>query len=164
MFIFFKESCFNIRNTKKKNFFSFLNLEKDINALFELFQEQNNLHASCFKKCGVVGTPCDFPDGDDIIIDPVEPFIYNIQCTRNTICKHLELREKKKMKLIDISGFSINILVIQILLKILINQMMSVRGFKLDLHPKDNKDIANIVLPLLSSYPEQSINTKAQQS
>lgn len=42
--------------------------------------------------------------------------------------------------------------------------MMSVRGFKLDLHPKDNKDIANIVLPLLSSYPEQSINTKAQQS
>lgn len=96
MFIFFKESCFNIRNTKKKNFFSFLNLEKDINALFELFQEQNNLHASCFKKCGVVGTPCDFPDGDDIIIDPVEPFIYNIQCTRNTICKHLELREKKK--------------------------------------------------------------------
>lgn len=74
------------------------------------------------------------------------------------------IERKKKMKLIDISGFSINILVIQILLKILINQMMSVRGFKLDLHPKDNKDIANIALPLLSSYPEQSINTKAQQS
>lgn len=48
------------------------------------------------KKCGVVGTPCDFPDGDDIIIDPVELFIYYIQCTRNTLCKHLELRGKKR--------------------------------------------------------------------
>lgn len=40
--------------------------------------------------------PCDLPDGDDIIIEPAEPFTDYIQCAKNTLRKLLKMRKLKK--------------------------------------------------------------------